>query len=152
MDPGLIQGGFDQAGSVQVGTNEVGLIEDGFTQSGSLNTGFTQVGPTEGGGHEFTAIQTGLKKNGSDIGAIIGAGVLSAFETGLASGMIDAFVTPQGVAGLLAGWKISVVHLQPPREPGRLRPRFRLHRREIQRAVSGDTLCGHTLAVRAALR
>lgn len=47
----------------------------------------------------------GLKKNGADIGAMIGAGVLGAFETGLANSMIDALVTPQGVAGLLAGNK-----------------------------------------------
>lgn len=56
-------------------------------------------------GAQISKNNAGLKKNDSDIGAIIGAGVLSAFETGVANGMIDAFVTPQGVAGLLAGSK-----------------------------------------------
>lgn len=46
-----------------------------------------------------------LTKNGTDIGAMIGAGVLSAFETGIAGGIIDAIVTPEGVANLLAGKK-----------------------------------------------
>lgn len=54
---------------------------------------------------EIARSNAGLTKNKTDIGAAIGAGVLSAFETGVANGIIDAIVTPEGVANLLAGKK-----------------------------------------------
>jgi hypothetical protein len=52
---------------------------------------------------EIARRNAGLKRNGANIGDVIGAGVLSAVESGLAGGMIDAFVTPDGLARLIAG-------------------------------------------------
>lgn len=52
---------------------------------------------------EIARSNAGLKRNGGNIGDIIGVSVLSAFESGLAKGLIDAFVTPEGLATVLAG-------------------------------------------------
>jgi Protein of unknown function (DUF2939) len=54
---------------------------------------------------EIERTNAGLKKTGANIGELIGVGVLSAFESGLANGIIDAVVTPEGLANILAGKK-----------------------------------------------
>jgi len=52
---------------------------------------------------EISRSNAGLARRGANIGEVIGVNVLSAFESGLAKGLIDAFVTPEGLAKVLAG-------------------------------------------------